>query len=170
MKKIIVLVFSLFWMQSFSQADIFQIARNGTVEDLKIALKLNPKVINSVNERGSTPLILACYYNNKEVVSELLANDAQIDTAIEMGTALMAAVVKGNYEITKMLLENGANPNLRDANQSTALIYATLFKNKEILQLLVAYKADKSLKDARSFSALDYANQFNDNDLIQILK
>jgi uncharacterized protein len=170
MKKVIILFFTLFWLQSFSQSDIFQIARNGTVEELKMVLKANPNAINSVNDRGSTPLILASYYNNKAVAVELIANGATIDTAIDMGTALMAAVVKGNYEIAKILLENSANPNLKDANQSTALVYATLFKNKEIMLLLVKHKADVTLKDSRNFSALDYAKQFNDNELIQILK
>jgi len=48
---------------SFSQTDIFQIARKGNVEELKSYLKANPNTLNSVNENGSTPLILACYYN-----------------------------------------------------------------------------------------------------------
>jgi uncharacterized protein len=170
MKNLILLIFSLLCLQCFSQSDIFQIAKNGNVEELKMVLKANPEAINSVNDLCSTPLILACYYNNDRVALELITNGAEIDTAIEMGTALMAAVVKGNYNIAKMLLENGANPNLKDANQSTALHYATLFKNKEMMMILTKFNADKSLKDARNFSAVDYANQFNDDELIKILK
>ncbi|RBA29295.1 ankyrin repeat domain-containing protein [Flavobacterium tibetense] len=170
MKNSVLLILYFFCMQGFSQTDIFQIAKNGTVDELKVLLEENPSAINSVDKRGSTPLILASYYNNQAVAFELIDKGAKIDTAIEMGTALMAAVVKGNYEITKILLENGANPNLKDANQSTALVYATLFKNKEIMLLLVKHNADATIKDARNFSALDYAKQFNDNELIQILK
>lgn len=154
----------------FSQSDIFQIARKGNVEELRSYLKANPNTLNSVNENGSTPLILACYYNNIDVVRELLYQGADIDSKIDMGTALMAAVVKGNDDIVLFLLEKGANPNLKDANQSTALIYATLFKNKEIMSILIKYKADKNLKDARNLTALDYAKQFNNEELIQILK
>ncbi|MCD8518371.1 MAG: ankyrin repeat domain-containing protein [Flavobacterium sp.] len=148
----------------------FKLARKGNVEELKSYLKANPNTLNSVNENGSTPLILACYYNNIDVVRELVYQGADIDSKIDMGTALMAAVVKGNDDIVLFLLEKGANPNLKDSNQSTALIYATLFKNKEIMSMLIKYKADKNLKDARNLTALDYAKQFNNEELIQILK
>lgn len=170
MKLILNLIFFSCSFFSFSQTDIFQIARKGNVEELKSYLKANPNTLNSVNENGSTPLILACYYNNIDVVRELVYQGADIDSKIDMGTALMAAVVKGNDDIVLFLLEKGANPNLKDSNQSTALIYATLFKNKEIMSMLIKYKADKNLKDARNLTALDYAKQFNNEELIQILK
>lgn len=169
MKKSIVLIISLFWLQTYSQADIFKIARNGTVAELKSIIAKNPNAINSVNEQGSTPLILACYHNNEAVAFELIAKGAKINEKIDMGTALMAAVVKGNVSIAEKLLENGANPDLKDGNQSTALIYATLFKNVEIIKLLLKYKADKNVKDSRNFSALDYAKLSNEKEIIQLL-
>ena len=171
MKFKIVLFFLLFVnIYGFSQNNIFDIARKGNVDELKSYLKSNPKSLDSVNDNGSTPLILACYYNNVDVVKELIIQGAELDSKIDMGTALMAAVVKGNKEIVLFLLENGSNPNLKDANESTALIYATLFKNKEIMTILVNYNADLSLKDSRNFTALDYAKQYNDEELIKILK
>lgn len=170
MKNSVLLFLSFFCLQGFSQTDIFQIAKSGTVDELKILLKENPSAVNFVDERGSTPLILASYYNNQAVAFELIDKGAKVDTAIEMGTALMAAVVKGNYEIAEKLLVSGANPDLKDANQATALIYATLFKKSNIMELLVKYNADITLKDSRGFSAFDYVMQFNDNELIQILK
>ncbi|MCY1381928.1 Ankyrin repeats (many copies) [compost metagenome] len=93
-----------------------------------------------------------------------------INTASGMGTALMAATVKGNVEIVKKLLENKADPNIRDSNGTTALIYAAIFKKYEIADFLIKAKADPAIKDNRGNSAIDYAVLANDDKLIQILK
>lgn len=45
---------------------IFDIARSGTVAEVKEEIKKNPDIINQVNENGFSPLILACYRGNVE--------------------------------------------------------------------------------------------------------
>lgn len=51
---------------------IFDIARNGTVAEVKELMKQNPDVINQANENGFSPLILACYRGNIEVAKFLI--------------------------------------------------------------------------------------------------
>lgn len=66
-------------------------------------------------------------------------------------TALMIATAKGNIEIVKALLDDGANPDIIDCNGKTALFYAQKNKFDEIINVLMAYKImdyDKSLMDA----------------------
>ncbi|MES2811425.1 MAG: ankyrin repeat domain-containing protein [Bacteroidota bacterium] len=157
-------------LQTFSQKDVFNVARSGTVNEIKELVKSDPNIINVLNSEGYSPLILACYKGNVEVVEYLIKNVKDINYTTAMGTALMAAVVKKNVPIVKLLLENNANPNISDSNGSTALIYATIFKSYEIADLLIKYKGDNAHKDNRGNSALDYAILADDDKLIQILK
>ena len=169
--KYLQLLFFLFIFQSgFSQIDIFDIARNGNVDELKKTMKQNPDIINSLNEQGFSPLILASYRGNVAMAIFLIKNVKDINGNSPMGTPLMAAVVKGNVEIVQALLENNANPNLTDAHGTTALIYAVQFKNVAIIKLLLNHKADKLKIDDKGKTAFEYAVFSNNDEIINLLK
>ncbi|RXR17721.1 ankyrin repeat domain-containing protein [Flavobacterium amnicola] len=170
MKQILLLIVLMASLQCFSQNDVFNVARSGTVAELKELIKSDPNSINALNKDGYSPLILACYKGNVEVAEFLIKNVKDINYVSGMGTALMAATVKQNVSIVKLLLENKANPNISDANGSTALIYASIFKSYEIVDLLIKHKGDNAHKDNRGNSAIDYAILADDDKLIQILK
>ncbi|HEY5686906.1 MAG TPA: ankyrin repeat domain-containing protein [Yeosuana sp.] len=156
--------------QMQSQNNIFDIARNGCKEDLQEILYNHPEVINYKNTSGFTPLILACYNGNIEVASLLAKKVDDINSNSSYGTALMAAVFKNDFEITKMLLDLGANTNLSDTKGNTALHFATLLNNKEITKLLIDYGADANFKDNKGFSPMDYAMQTKNRDISNLLK
>ncbi|TDD97343.1 ankyrin repeat domain-containing protein [Flavobacterium cellulosilyticum] len=165
------LFFFLFLFQiGFSQQNIFDISRKGSVEEVKEAMKQNPDIINSLNDEGYSPLILASYRGNVSVVNFLIQNVKDINGSGPMGTPLMAAVVKGNKEIVLALLENNADANLSDANGTTALIYAVQFKNVDIIKLLLSYKADKSKIDDKGKTAFEYAVFSNNDEIINLFK
>jgi ankyrin repeat protein len=169
-------VFLLFLMvflsplDAFSQSDVFAVARTGTVEQIKALAMSNPDVINTVNDDGNSPLIIACYKGNYEVAAYLIQNVKNINYASGMGTALMAATVKNDLQLVKLLLENKANPDVTDANGTTALHYSATFRFYDIASLLVQYNANTELTDIRKKTAFDYAVIANDDKLIQILK
>lgn len=150
--------------------DVFDIARKGTIEQVKIIMKTNPNAFKTVNKDGFSPLTLACYKGNNEVAKLLIESGCDINQKSGMGTPLMAAVVKGNVEIVSLLLNKKAEVNSVDDNGTTALLYATMFKNREIASLLIKAKADPNTKDNRGNTALDYAILANDDKLIEILK
>lgn len=170
MKFLCITVLLFYFQIGFSQQDIFDVARKGTVEEVKTIMKQNPDIINSINDAGYSPLILACYKGNVAVAIFLIKNVKDINGNSLMGTPLMAAVVKGNLEIVEQLLENKANPNLTDANGTTALIYAVQFKNSPIVKLLLDYKADKSKIDNKGKTAFEYAVFSNNEETINLLK
>ncbi|MET0758889.1 MAG: ankyrin repeat domain-containing protein [Flavobacterium sp.] len=170
MRYLYLTLFLIFFQTGFSQQDIFDVARKGTVEEVKTIMKQNPDAINSINDAGYSPLILACYKGNVAVASFLIKKVKDINGNSSMGTPLMAAVVKGNKEIVQALLENKANPNITDPNGTTALIYASMFKNHDIVRLLIKAQANPDTKDNRGNSALDYAILANDDKLIEIIK
>lgn len=170
MKQILLLIVLMISFQTYSQNDIFNVARSGTVSEVKELMKGDSNCINALNKDGYSPLILACYKGNVEVAEFLIKNVKDINYVSGMGTALMAATVKQNVPIVKLLLENKANPNISDANGSTALIYASIFKSYEIVDLLIKHNGDNAHKDNRGNSAIDYAILADDDKLIQILK
>ena len=154
----------------FSQSDVFYVARSGTVEDLKTLVNKTPEIINTKNENGFTPLILACYKGNVAVAKFLMENSKTINTSSDMGTPLMACVVKGNNVIAELLLQKGANPNLTDNKGTTALMYAVQFQNIDAVKLLLKYKADIEHKDKEGKTAFEFAVFTNNDEIINILK
>ena len=169
--RLFVIVFLMLPLSSRLYAqDIFDIARNGTPEDLQKIHKAFPNKINSVNKDGFTPLILAAYHGNTSVVEILSSLVSNINETSSAGTALMAATVKQDKNIVALLLKHKADPNIADSNGSTALLYASLFRANEIAALLLKYEADVTHKDQKGFSAMDYAKQTKNETLINLLK
>lgn len=171
MKKIYFLLIACFFsITAFSQKDIFTIARGGTVAEALKAMKSNPNCINELSPEGFSPLILACYRNNNEVAKFLIDNIKDINATTDMGTALMAATVKGNIDIATVLLDKKANVNLTDAKGITALMYAVQFRNVPMIKLLLKYKADKTKVDSFGKTAFEYAAFAGNDEIINLLK
>ena len=154
---------------SNSKKDVFDIARNGTIAELNTLIKENPQIINTKNKAGYSPLILASYHGNKEIVNLLIKNHVKINEVSDLGTALMAASYKADNEIAKMLIDNGANVNASDSNKTTALHYACINNNKELTKLLIKNNASIKAKDIKGKTPLDYAIEKNNIELIKLL-
>lgn len=169
-KHLVLLICSFSSIVASAQINIFDAAREGTVEDIKQLMSINPDTINSVNDKGYLPLTLACYYENEAVGLFLINQVENINGHSKYGTPLMAAVFKGQISLTHALLEAGANPNISDNNKTTPLHFAVIINSEPIIKLLVDYKADKSLKDNRGKTALDYALMDNNKTIIELLE
>jgi ankyrin repeat protein len=137
---------------------------------MELFFTTNPKSVDALNDRGSSPLTLAAYYNNLDVAKYLIQKVDNINGNSKDGTPLMAAVVKGHTEIAKALIGAGADPNLTDANGATALHYAVLFNNQELVSLLMDANASAFMKNDGGQSPLDFAKMHNDKTLNTILK
>lgn len=155
----------------FSQeSSFYNIARRGTVEEAKVLVAQNPEIINTPNEYGFSPLILACYNGNIKMVYFLIEQKAVINYISQEGTALMGATVKGNEQLVALLLENGADTNLTNQDGITALMYAVQFKNPKIIKLLLQHNANKTLVDNEGRTAFEYAVFTKQDEIINLLK
>ncbi|SPB47113.1 unnamed protein product [Aspergillus niger] len=76
------------------------------------------------------------------IVQLVLDAGANIELRGRYGFPLRAAVIINNFEITKCLLEKGADPNVIDEELGDALQAAASRGSLEIMSLLLAYKAD----------------------------
>ncbi|XP_029910216.1 ankyrin repeat domain-containing protein 34C isoform X1 [Myripristis murdjan] len=103
--------------------------------------------INESNERGETPLMVACMSKHTDqqsvskakLVKYLLDNQADPNIQDKVGrTALMhACIQKAGHEVVAHLLTNGADPSLEDRSGASALVYAINADDKETLKLLL---------------------------------
>ena len=103
--------------------------------------------INESNERGETPLMVACMSQHADqqsvskakLVKYLLDNNADPNIQDKAGkTALMhACIQKAGHEVVAHLLSNGADPSLGDRAGASALVYAINADDKETLKLLL---------------------------------
>lgn len=153
----------------YGQKNIFDVARSGTIEEVKELMSINSDTINSVNSNGYLPLTLACYRGNNDVAIYLASHVKHIDGTSDYGTPLMAAVYKNKPAIVEHLLKLKANANFADANGTTPLHYAIILRSEPIIKLLIDANADVNFKDNRGNTAIDYAAMTQNDTIIQLI-
>ena len=80
-----------------------------------------------------TPLHYACAKGHFEIALFLIANGAKVDSlSLGATTPLMMAVQSGNELLVKLLLDRGANLQLRNAEGITAIDIADIYGKPEI--------------------------------------
>ncbi|XP_010006716.1 PREDICTED: ankyrin repeat domain-containing protein 34B [Chaetura pelagica] len=104
--------------------------------------------INESNDRGETPLMIACRTKHVDsqsaskakMVKYLLENKADPNIQDKSGkTALMHACLENaGPEVVSLLLESGADPSLQDHSDCSALVYAVNSEDKETLEVLLS--------------------------------
>ncbi len=143
---------------NMNEHEIFDACRRGDLAALQQIVAANPVIVNASDTKGFTPLILAAYNEQPEVVGFLLQNGADINAQDAAGnTALMGVCFKGYKDIAKKLLDAGADVNVRNSNGAPALTFAATFGHLQLAEWLLQRGADLSLRDSRGKSPLDHA-------------
>lgn len=124
---------------------------------------------------GRTPLMTASLFQQKKVVDFLLSRkaDPNAQTSSSYGgvTPLILAIGQGDLEITKKLLDAGANPNIADAEGRTPLIAAEIRKelNIPLLETMLNSGADIHAISDSGFTLFGWAVENNDMDVVKYL-
>jgi ankyrin repeat protein len=168
-KYLIILLLSI--NAGFAQNSIcFDIARKGSLSDMKLLFEKDKNSVNAIDDKGSSMLILACYRGNHEVAQFLIDNGADLNYVSNNGTALMACVVKSEFQLVDELLKKKVNLDLTDTNGVTALIFAVQLNNVQMVKKLVNAGANKDLKCKQNKTAFEYAVFSNNEEIINLLK
>ena len=152
------------------QKSMDDIARRGTLEEVKTLMKDNPDIINTPNEKGFTPLILACYNGNIEVARFLIDHVKDINYRSNEGTALAGLCIRYNSELVEYLLQKKADPNITDTTGTTPLIWAVKMGNEELVTILLKYGAKKEQADEMGITPFEYALKSQKTNIINLLK
>ena len=102
--------------------------------------------INTVSgDRGNTPVMDAAAEGNLSLLARLIDSGAKLDLRSKSGqTALVLAVGRQAEEAALLLINSGADINIKDDLGMSAEKYAGLFKLQKVLSLMTE-KADDSI-------------------------
>ena len=87
-------------------------------------------------------------------------------------TALHYASNRGHKECVELLIQSGADVNIRDNYNATSLYYASIHKHsiyKDIIKLLIKAGADLNIQTNTGFTALHEASTYSHKDCIELL-
>jgi len=139
-----------------------------------ISILLDSKVANTniLNKAGYTCIMLISLAavldeTHKAVVSRLFSmGNVNIRSTQHGQTALMLAASHGRLDMVRLLLEAGANVNVRDEDGSTALMCAAEHGHANILKYLLSLPdTDVTAKDNDGLTALAVAMEAGHRDL-----
>ena len=141
------------------------------VNDIREVVETCPESLDLKDSRGNTPLLLAAFNGQCEIMSILLENGADIDATNSKGyTALAVAARKRNARAVSTLLEFAANPDVPDNEGRTPLFVACQDKQLDIVRLLVENGATIDYADKSAHTPLYYAVMSEAYDVIRYLK
>ena len=119
---------------------------------------------------GKTPLMMAIEKRNVELAKELLRYKKVSNP--EESYILLIAMENDNKELITDLLNNGADPNIKDETTGkTPLMLAIEKRNVELAKELLRHKADTSnIKDNNGRTATDIAKGTEHKEIIRLLR
>ena len=122
------------WMRAFKSAN---------VKNMKYLLSIDPNIdINEQDKQnGRTPIIYASIYNNMKTLTFLLSQQQiNVNQCDNNGwTALLYAVHNGSFDLTKLLLEAGADVNVTTSETGqTPIILSAVSKSVNIAELIIS--------------------------------
>jgi ankyrin repeat protein len=129
--------------------------------------------IDSKDEYGNTLLLLACQYNCDDLVRIMLnkgANPNAVNTSGASGLRFACYRESASKVIAKMLLHNGANPDLTEfVNGCTPLHYCASTGDVKFCEILINYGANLDIRDFYQYSSVDYAREAGFTDIVEYL-
>ncbi|KAF2461003.1 proteasome regulatory particle subunit [Lineolata rhizophorae] len=135
-------------------------------------INANPKLANRRDEDDRLPLHWAVSYNRLPIVQLLVQTKGfEIDAQDGVGwTPLMMAVsLKDADEILDLLLQRGADVNMKNNNGQTALHFTASKNNLDAAKKLISGRASARIKDKRGQLALHRAAAVGSVPMIKLL-
>jgi ankyrin repeat protein len=143
------------------EIDIFEAVKQGDLATVKQWLQINPKLIRTKDDNGTTPFHWATEKkSNIDILEYLISKGADVNAKNNDGfTPLHWAVnFTSDVEVIQYLISQKADVNTRDNNGWTPLHVAARVGGAKILEYLIAQGADANAKDYNGYEPLYLAN------------
>lgn len=176
--------------------EFFELVRADDVFGLTAMLNEHPELADLRNEQGVPAILVAVYYDRRDVISLLIQSGAKVDLCIAAALGDMKRLVKllekkpaldehstdgwtplhmasyfGKMDAVKLLLEAGAPIRARSTNamNNHPIHAAAAGKRTEIVPILIEAGADVNATQAGGFTPLHAAAQNGDFDMAKAL-
>ncbi len=146
--------------------DIFEAAAFGDLDRLTALSGDEPTQVNSYSGDGFTALHFAAFFGRHEAAALLVERGAEVDAfgrGWMTGTPMHSAVSRKHGDVVRILLDAGANPNVRQSAGWTPLHAAAMNGDLTSVELLLAAGADPTATNEEGRSVTDLANESGDD-------
>jgi ankyrin repeat protein len=131
------------------ELDVFEAAAVGWADRLSELLDEDPLLANAWADDGFQPLGLASFFGHADAVRVLLERGAEVNSpsrnemkVMPLHSAAATNDPETRYEIAKLLLEHGADPNARQQDEFTPLMEADQHGDERLRTLLIEHGAE----------------------------
>jgi uncharacterized protein len=145
--------------------DVFEAAAFGDVDRITVLLEEDPPLVTSYSGDGFTALHFAAFFGRFEAAELLIQRGAEVDAfgrGWMTGTAMHSAVSRLHSHVVRILLEAGANPNVRQSAGWTPLHAAAANGDLASVDLLLDAGADFTATNDEGRSVGDLATESGD--------
>ncbi|MBR1714350.1 MAG: ankyrin repeat domain-containing protein [Treponema sp.] len=145
---------------------------NRTKVETLLGYGASPYATVSINGKEYNALALACKHESIELVKLLVFSGTPINVGTEVGkvSPLAEAAKTGNISIVDFLLDNGANPNGRDEEESTALMNIIKMQDNGLFSKALKYgNISVNLQNQAGHTAVSYAVKTGDPTMLESL-
>ena len=127
------------------ELDVFEAAALGRIDRLRELLDADPELVRARSVDDGTALHFAAFFRQPDATRLLVERGADLEAvASTFGnvTPLHSACASGERESARILVEAGAEPNVRQQGGFTPLHAAAQNEDEELARLLLARGAD----------------------------
>lgn len=126
--------------------------------------------LTATNEKGMTPLMVACSFCDAPIIRFLIESGADVNVRDPKGaTPLLIACAVGDYVTVSTLVKAGADVNACDTNGTTPLMVAALFGGRAVTELLIQNGAEIDAQDNDGKTALMFVATVGNYEVMNLL-
>ncbi|MBR4531899.1 ankyrin repeat domain-containing protein [bacterium] len=136
------------------------------IDKMKEIIGKDAKTVNQQDEQKRTPLMWVAYlnYGDRELITKKSTSKKEDGTEVEK-----PSLEEKRLEMTKLLLENGADVKAVDEDNWTALLWASWTGMPTVVEALVKAGSDVNALDTKKQSPLMVAAQRGNEKVVEIL-
>ena len=156
-----------------ANVDVFAAAALGLTDRLDELVLDNPNLLGTRSPDGWTPLALATFFGQAAAAERLIHAGADTEQRSANDTSNMplhAAIAGNRDDLTRLLLDAGANINVQDGGGWTPVHLATHGGSLSLVQVLLARGADPSIVNRDGDSPLDTALKQGHAEIASVLQ